>query len=140
MSYYLPAAFVIMASVFYHVCSKSVPSQLNPMAGLFITYAISAVITLISFYLMPGNHNLIGQFKQINWTIIFLGITIVTLEFGNIMLYRAGWSISIASLVCNIAMAVILLVVGLLLFKEHISFQQIVGIALCLGGLVLINK
>lgn len=67
-------------------------------------------------------------------------MTIVCLEVGNILLYRSGWNISIASLVCNLGLAVLLIAVGLIFYKEQISARQVAGIVLCLAGLVLINK
>jgi len=52
---------------------------------------------------------------------LFYGITIVGLEVGFIQMYRAGWNISIGSLVANIILAVVLIIVGLLIYKDNIS-------------------
>ena len=46
----------------------------------------------------------------------------------------------IGSLVSNIALAVLLILIGVLLYKESINIQKIIGIGLCLTGLILINK
>lgn len=77
---------------------------------------------------------------RINWTSFVLGISVVALEFGYIQVYRAGWNVSIGSLVSNIGLAIVLIFVGLLLYKETISLNQVIGIFLCIAGIVFINK
>ena len=67
------------------------------------------------------------------------GICIIGLEYGYINIYRVGWKISTASLVSNIILAVMLLLVGLLVYKESITFTQGMGMFLCLIGLVLVG-
>jgi drug/metabolite transporter (DMT)-like permease len=81
----------------------------------------------------------IENFKGINWTAILLAASIVALEIGYILAYRAGWNISVCSLIANITLAVLLVIVGVLLYHESISPKQIGGMVLCLGGLLLIN-
>ena len=138
--YYLPVLLIVGFNVFYHICAKSIPGQLNPMVGLIVTYLVGAVLAIILFYISDPSKDIISQFKYLNWAPIVLACAIVGLEFGNIMLYRVGWNISIGSLVCNIALAIILLVVGLLLYKESINMQKMIGIGLCIAGLFFINK
>lgn len=54
-------------------------------------------------------------------------------------MYRNGWTISTAGLVANITVAVLLLFIGLLLYKENINIYQIIGTILCISGLLLIK-
>lgn len=77
---------------------------------------------------------------NINWTSFGLGLAIVGLEFGYIQVYRAGWNVSIGFLVTNIGLAIVLIFVGLLLYKETISLNQIIEIFLCIAGIIFINK
>jgi drug/metabolite transporter (DMT)-like permease len=56
------------------------------------------------------------------------------------MAYRAGWKISLGSLVANIALAVVLIPIGILFFKEGFGFNKVVGAAFCIIGLILINR
>lgn len=148
MSYYIPLIIIVLSNVMYHICAKGVPYQMNPMVSLLITYFVAGTLTLLMFFLLPdvlpignkGDSTLLKQIRLTNWAPIILGIVIVGLEFGNILMYRAGWNISIGSLVSNIALALILLVIGLLVYKENISFFQAAGMFLCISGLVLIFK
>ncbi len=140
MNYYFPVILVVGANTLYHICSKSVPGQLNAFASLVITYLVGAAFALALFFATSPTKDFVGQLKETNWAPFALGLAIVGLEVGFIFLYRAGWEISLGSLVCNIALAVVLIAVGLIFFKEHIGMNQIIGIVLCIGGLIFINR
>ena len=140
MNYYWPIIMIVGSNVCYHICAKSVPESINPLASLGITYIISAASAIILYFLTSPVKNLATEYGNLNWTAFILGITIVGLEFGSISMYKLGWNISTGSLVANIALAVILIFVGVLLYKETITTQKIIGIGLCLAGLILINK
>jgi multidrug transporter EmrE-like cation transporter len=64
---------------------------------------------------------------------------VIGLEAGFIFLYRAGWKVSTGPLVANAIVSLGMIVIGLLFYKESLSIKQIIGIALCMGGLVLVN-
>jgi len=116
------------------------PGSVNPLASLGITYIVGAISTFLLYFITSPVKNLASEYGNINWTPFILGLAIVGLEFGNICMYKVGWNISIGSLVSNIALAVILIAVGVLIYKETMTIEKIIGIALCLGGLILINK
>jgi uncharacterized membrane protein YdcZ (DUF606 family) len=112
----------------------------QPFASLLVTYFVGMITATVLYFLTSETKNLALEFKHLNWTSFVLGVAIVGLEVGYIYMYRAGWNISIGSLVCNIALAIVLIIVGLLIYHEHISISQIFGIALCIVGLVFINR
>ena len=51
-----------------------------------------------------------------------------------------GWDINVASLICNASLALILIVLGALFYKESLTARQLLGVAFCLLGFVLILK
>lgn len=138
--YYFPVVLIIVANTIYNICAKSIPKQLHPMISISVTYLIGAAFALTIFFLTDSAKDVGAQLRLINWAPIVLAFILVGLEFGFIMLYRAGWDISIGSLVCNIGLAILLIGVGYFLYKEHLSINQFVGIALCIAGLIFINK
>lgn len=140
INYYLPVLIIVASNVFYHISARSIPGELNPMISLVVTYLTAALLALIIFLITDPSRDIAAQVKYVNWAPIVLALAFVGLEYGNIILYRAGWNISVGSLVCNIALAIILIVVGLLLYKETISVYQTIGICLCIIGLIFINK
>ena len=135
-----PLLVVVGANTVYNISTKSTPSNINSFASLAISYAIGMVFSVIMFYITSDNKNIIAEVSKTNWTALALGIAIVALEFGYICIYRAGWKISIATLIANISLACVLMIVGVLLYKETISLRQIIGIAISAIGLVLIAK
>ena len=135
-----PILIVVCANTFYNICAKSTPGGINAFASLSITYFVAAVLSVIMFFITSSQKNLLAEISKTNWTSFVLGISVVALEFGYISIYRAGWKVSIASLVANIALACILLVIGLLLYKEAVSLRQFVGVIVCVIGLFLISK
>ncbi|MFA9424081.1 MAG: EamA family transporter [Sedimentibacter sp.] len=138
-NYFWPILLVVAFNVSYHICSKSTPQNIQPFAALMVTYFVSLVVTVILYFFTSETKSLVGDLKNLNWTSFVLGISIVGLEVGFIQMYRAGWNISIGSLVANIALAVVLIVVGLLVYHDNISVNQTIGIVLCIAGLLFIN-
>ncbi len=135
-----PILIVVGSNTVYNISTKSTPAGVNAFASLALSYLVAAASSIIMFYVSADNKNLIREIAKTDWTSIALGITIVGLEFGYICIYRAGWKINTASVVANISLACVLLVVGLLLYKEAISLRQLLGMGVCAAGLVLIAK
>ena len=78
--------------------------------------------------------------RQVNWASFALALAIVGLEIGFLLAYRAGWNIALTAAVSNVAVTLLLIPVGLLLFKEKVSLVNIFGVILCVAGLVLVNQ
>ena len=135
-----PMLIVICANTIYNITTKSTPADISPFASLTVTYTVAAVSSLLLFFITAENRDLAAELTKTNWTAFALGIAIVALEFGFICIYRAGWKISIASLVANISLACILLLIGILIYRETISVRQIIGMFLSAVGLILIAK
>ena len=136
-----PIALIVFSNVFYHVCSKSTPDTVSPFASLTVTYFIGAVISAVLFFLLErSDGGLVAEYRKLNWTTYVLGIAIVGLEAGNIYMYKAGWYISAGQLVQSSILAICLIFVGALFYREHITFTKVAGIVVCMAGLYLINR
>lgn len=140
ITYYLPIILIVAANVFYNICTKSTPAAANPFLSLLVTYQVAALLTLILMLTNGLDEGLVQSLKRLNWTSYALGIAVVALEFGYITAYRAGWNISLGSLVANISLAILLIPIGILLYKEMLTLNHLLGIALCLAGLFFINR
>lgn len=139
-NYIWPILLVVASNVCYNICTKSTPANVQPFAVLTVTYFVSMVTAALLYFATSETKNLLTDWENLNWTSFVLGIAIVGLEVGFIQMYRAGWNISIGSLVANIGLALVLIFVGLLIYNENISINQIIGIVLCIAGLLFINK
>jgi drug/metabolite transporter (DMT)-like permease len=132
--------FIVASNVMYNISQKSTPEKANPFAALLVTYITAIVITGIALIFFRPEKGLVESVKDLNWTSIVLGISIIGLEFGYLMAYRAGWNISVGSLVANIILALILIPIGILFFKEQFGLTKVLGSIFCIVGLILINK
>lgn len=137
--FYLSIILTILSNVLYHVFQKLTPCNVNPFVTLAVTYAVAMIICVLIASL-SANKGLSESLRQLNWASFALAFAIVGLELGFLLAYRAGWNISLAAIVSNVAVALILLPVGLLFFKERLSLVNIIGIIICLIGLVMINR
>jgi uncharacterized membrane protein len=141
MFLYIFSIFLVVASnTMYHICQKSTPEQVNPFAALLVTYATATAITAVTLFFYKPENGLIESIKQLNWTSIVLGISIVGLELGYLLAYRAGWNISVGSLVANILLALILIPIGIMLYHEKFELTKVIGSVFCIVGLILINR
>ena len=136
----LPLLLVVFSNTFYHIFAKFTSPKANPFLSLTVTYVVAAILSFLAFLFMGERKNILQEASNLNWASFALGAAIIGLELGYIYFYRAGWKVSIGSLVANVALACVLLVVGYLLFKESISLRQIIGIVVCALGLFLITK
>ena len=139
LSYIWPIALVVLSNTLYQICAKSVPEGMNPLASLTVTYLVGAAVSCALYFILNRNANLLREIRLTNWAPIVLGVVIVGLEVGFIYAFRAGWQISMAQIVSSAVLAVILIFVGYMLYHEAITWNKIVGIIICLAGLVLIN-
>ena len=138
-NYIWPILLVIGSNTVYNICAKSTPAEANSFVSLSITYLVGALLSIGMFFLTSAGKDYFVELKKLNWASVVLGASVVALEFGYIAIYRAGWKVSVGSLVANIGLAVILILVGVIFYKELISITKICGIMLCLGGLLLLN-
>ena len=139
-SYIWPIALVVLSNTVYQICAKSIPETVNPLAALTITYLTAAVASVVLYCVLNRDVNLVQQWRQINWASIVLGLVLVGLEAGFIYAYKAGWQVSTAATVQSAFLAILLLAVGVALYHEAITWNKIVGVAVCLIGLAILNK
>lgn len=138
-TYLWPIALVVVSNVIYQICAKSVPQQMHPLASLTVTYTVSALVSLVLFFILNRGGNLFKEYGKLNWAPIVFGVVLVGLEVGFIYAYKAGWPVSTAQTVQSAVLAVALLFVGYLLYREPLRWNKLVGVLICLAGLVLIN-
>ena len=136
----LPIGLVVLSNIGYQICAKCVPNSVNPLASLTVSYAIAAVFSGVLYYVLYRNGNLLREYGQMNWSSIVLGLVVVGLEVGFLFAFQHGWKVSTAAIVTSSFLGVALIFVGYFLFHEELTWNKLVGIAICLVGLAFINK
>ncbi|MBR4987716.1 MAG: EamA family transporter [Methanocorpusculum sp.] len=137
--YIWPIVLVILSNVMYQLCARRMPNSVDPFAALTVTYLVGAGASLLLYLLLHKGGNIFEEFSQINWVPFVFGLVIVGIEVGWIFVYRAGWQVSTAPIVQSAIVAVILIILGFLLFKESMTWNKILGVAVCILGLFFIN-
>ncbi len=137
--FYFSISLAIVSSAFYHFVAKSTPSNVNFTVSLLVTYVVAFVVTLLGFLFFPATNGIANELRQLNWASIGLAIAVVGIEFGFLLVYRSGWNLGIAAVLVNVVASLILVPVAILFFKDEISWVNILGILVCLAGLVMLN-
>ena len=133
-------SLAIVSTVAYHVIMKLTPAGVNPLLSLMVTYGAVAVLLGGALVLAPGDFTWREEVRHLNWTAIALALAIIGLDLGFILLYRSGFEVSLGALVTQTAAAMLLVGIGVLVFREKLSLEHGLGIVLCLVGLWLVNR
>ena len=140
MYFIWPLALVVAAEVLYQICAKSLPAELNPFASITVTYLIAAVVSAVIFFVTTKGGNIFHEYSKLNWAPFLLGIVVPCLEIGSIYAYKHGWLVNTFFVVHSAFASILLLLAGYMLYAEGISRNKIIGIAICIIGLVFINR
>ncbi len=139
-SFYLPIALTVGGSLLYHFSQKSIPKTANPLFALILAYVVSIIACVICVFLYSTDKPFLSTVKGSNWAVIGVGIGAAAIEVGFLLAYRVGWNISVAAITTSIAVTVLLIPIGIVMFKERLSVWNVLGIAFCVLGLVLVSQ
>jgi drug/metabolite transporter (DMT)-like permease len=137
--FYFSMALTIASMVLYHVVQKKIAPGVNPAVSLTLTYAVALVCSLLLLLVYPVKGGFMEVIRQANWTTYLLGLVIVGIELGYLLVYRSGWKISISAAVTSSFVLPLLLIIGVLFFKESLSLLKVAGLGFCLVGIVLLS-
>ena len=137
--FYFSIILTVISNVLYHIFLKILPSAIQPATSLVILYGSALAVCLLYLLFFPPAEGLLSSFQKISWANVGVGLAIVGLELGFILAYRSGWNVSLAGIVSASAVAIILLPIGIIAFREKVSPLNLLGVALCIAGLVLVN-
>ncbi len=138
--YYLSFFLTIVGPIFYHLIQKVTPVNLNPLVSLFFSYLTAIILCLIGLLIQPPAEGMRISLRALNWTSIALGLTMIMTELGFLLVYRNGGSLSSFNIIRTATVSMLLVFVGIWIFREPVTFQKMAGIALCLAGLVLVGR
>lgn len=137
--FYFSITIAIASSALYHFVQKSTPVNVNFAVSLIVTYVISIAIILIIYTFLPTSKGFIAELRELNWASYALALSLVGLEVGFLLVYRSGWNLGIAAVLVNVVAALILVPLAIIIFKDKLNWVNIVGIMVCLMGLVMLN-
>ena len=133
-------ALTIAGNVLYHLSQKSIPLNVHPVVSIVASYITAIVLSLGILIAFPLRAPVMTEVRRLNWATVAVGLSIVAVEVGFLLAYRAGWRVSIASVTANVTVALLLLPTGVLMFHEKLSPTNVVGLLFCVVGLVLVAR
>jgi drug/metabolite transporter (DMT)-like permease len=136
----LPILLISGSVVVYQIGQKFLPSGMNQWYALIIYYVVAFLITVGIILFVRPSQTLLESLKSINWALILVCISIVGIEVGWILAFRSGASLSLTGLLVNAVVAVVVVPLGVVLFKERFSWETGLGLVLCLAGLALLAR
>jgi len=101
---------------------------------------VGMVMCAIAGFLLPSNKSFVTSLKESNWTIPLVGAAAACIEVGFVLVYRVGWKISIATVISNAFATLVLIPIGIIVFKDHLSARNVLGLVFCILGLALVVR
>ena len=139
-SYYLPFAITVGGMLLYQLSQKSIPKEMNPFHATAIAYVMGIVICAILGFSYSSDRSFVSSLKISNWAVLGMGVGAAAIEVGFMVAYRIGWKMSSTAIATNVAATIILIPIGLLVFREHLSAKNILGVAFCVLRLLLVVR
>ena len=135
-----PLVLTVCGGVCYHVAAKSIPKSIDAALVLIVAYSTALVASIGVYLLMPAAATDAPAVKAWHPAVIGLGAGAFLIELGYVLTYRAGWPVSMASVLTNGLVAALLVPIGVVLLGERLSISNFAGIVLCLAGLALLQR
>lgn len=135
--YYASALVAVVSVAGYHLSIKAQSPTVNPFLPLAAAYFIAFFVCVAGLLLWSdGSRSLTALRPNVVW----LALSVVGIEVGFLLAYRAGWNVGYAALLVNVCSTLVLLPVALFYFKDQLDPRKITGIVLSLAGLALLLK
>jgi hypothetical protein len=136
---WLPIVLIVVSNVAYHLGQKAVPRAAHPLVATLGMYLVATLATLALLpFLGPGSWR--GAGVAAHWSVALVGVGIVGIEVGFLVAYRGGWPLSTTAVTATTLVALALLPIGLLVFREAFTAPRAAGLALALSGLWLLAR
>ena len=135
MSLYVPVVFAIVGTVLYHISQKLMPAKANAFLCLAWAFGLACLLSLALWRATASGDE---SAAAVSWQSLALGFSLVAIEAGYLFAYRAGWQLNRVALSANVCVAILLVLIGAVFFREQLSLRLAAGICSCLLGLALL--
>jgi drug/metabolite transporter (DMT)-like permease len=140
MAYFLTPILIVTGLVVYQLAQKSTDQNANPFVVVIMAYLIGIAACIGGYFLFPRQDTeLMPMVRTVIWSAVGIGLGAAAIEIGFMLAYRAGWNLSLLPVSVNVCGAVLLILIGLMAFRESLSVEKVIGLLMCIGGLVLIT-
>lgn len=135
---WLSLVVVVVAFACYHVAQRSMPDGLRPAPLFALVYGAATMLMVVVTIADPRSGTAAIGSSASHWAPWLLVASICGIELGVYAMYRSGWSVAAANTSTQAIVAVVLVVVGLVAFGEHLTITRGLGLGLCVVGAGLV--
>lgn len=139
-AFYVALLMAIGGNVFYHLAQKSVAKDVSPLHALIVAYAVALALCCVAAFFQKDDKAFVQSLTEVNWAVWCVGASALIIELGVLLAYRSGGRIGLLGISVAVATNLILLPVGVLLFRENLTKWNLLGVVLCIAGLILVVK
>lgn len=131
---------IVLSVLLYHLAQKNIPKDASPLIVFASAYAV-AIGVCLAILLATGEIRKGPELvRNQNWFfVVLLGLSAIGVELGFLYAYRTGWKISTTAVTTGAFITISLALIGVFWFKEELTALNIVGLALCLVGVICLN-
>ena len=133
-TYIYSMVLVIAAQSLYQLAMKGVPVAANPLNVLIVAYGMAIAVCFALSPIFGTPVALTDLRRLVTWPTVLLALSVVGIEMGYILAYRAGWKIGVTYAFASGATVAILALLGVLYFGEHLDIRKCLGLILVLLG------
>ena len=94
---------------------------------------------MLLLLVVPLKGAIAAELKNVNIYSFLLAIPIIGIELGYLLLYRAGGNFSYSSALVSSMITFLLVIIGMVAFKEAMSVKKMIGLVFCIAGIALLN-
>jgi hypothetical protein len=129
---------VVAGQVAYHVAARGTPPHAPAYVLIAVAYAVALIVTIIAGV---AAHEFQGGLPRAPLVVrgVVLGCAVPLVEIGYIYSYRRGLPISTGPLTVLAISTVVLVPVGLVHFRDHLSWLNVLGTVVAVAGVWLMR-
>lgn len=141
--FYASILIAILGLVVYQLAMRTAPQGLNPFALLVWAYVIAAIACAAAapvWSRVEGSAMMPGFTTRNLAAAGFIALSVILIEIGYLLVYRSGWSMAVAPAVAQAATLSLVAIIGFTAMGERLTLIRLLGLALCVGGVILITR
>ena len=136
----LALALAICGQILYQLMQKGVSPSAHPVLSLLAFYGLAALLCLPLFLVFPLQGGWRASLGALNWPVLGVAASIVLIELGFLLAYRAGGSLQSSYVISAAFTTGALVLVGALLYGEPVHLSKLAGLGLALSGIWLLSR
>lgn len=137
---YIFVLLITITEILYQIGYKFVDDNLNPFAVMIALFSIELVLITIFAFIIEKIQKKKSQKIYLKTKFPYLyAITTLGIDLGYLLLYRVQTRMSFIFNIATPFEAFAVLLIGIIILKEKVSYKVLIGIILSIAGVILIG-